>query len=202
MTRTILAVLIGSLFSLLAWTQDMTGGYEIVHPYQRVEIRGLAATAAKDGEAASVAKTAISITLSGSKLKCAPESEVSSVIEANADAPLSTLASKLSGTSCASDGQILKMTATFTPNGAIKANDLVASIKQGQPLIVEWRHSLYVLYGVIYDEHLNSDGSQNNVIRELLLIDPRYSGKQRRITFVRGKDNFDDVAGTLSMLVK
>jgi hypothetical protein len=105
------------------------------------------------------------------------------VVAVNAGSSLRALVNKLSGTSCATNGHTLRVTATFTPNGAIQGNSIIASIKGSEPLLVEWKGALYVLYGVVYDEHLHYSGRQDNVIRELLLIDPRYSDKRRFVAF-------------------
>jgi hypothetical protein len=99
------------------------------------------------------------------------------------------------------EGRTLRVSATFAPTGAIKANSVVASVMQRQPLLLERKNRIYVLYGVVYDEHLYDTGAQDNVIRELLLIDPRYSDSRRFLTFNRAKDDFADVAGIASISV-
>ncbi len=58
---------------------------------------------------------------------------------------------------------------------------------------------LYVLYGVVYDEHLYSSGRQDNIVRDLLLIDPRYSSERRFVQFQRAKDNFAEIEGIASI---
>jgi hypothetical protein len=122
-------------------------------------------------------------------------------VDANAAAFLGALVTKVSGASCAVDGRKLRVTASFVPNGAIQANSVVASLNGGKPMLVEWRNALYVLYGVVYDEHVHYSGRQENVIRELLLIDARYSDKRRLVVFVREKDNFGQVEGVASVSV-
>jgi hypothetical protein len=193
---TILLFIALSLGSLAA--QDIPDA-EVVHPYQRVTVPNLAVVTATDTSSPAVAKAALAIVLSGSKLKCGPDSQLESVVEANAGSPLRTLASKISGASCATNGRTLHVTATFTPNGAIQGDSLIASVIEGKPLLVEWKGALYVLYGVVYDEHLYPSGRHDNVIRKLLLIDPRYSDKRRFVAFERDKDNFGQLEGVASV---
>ncbi len=50
-------------------------------------------------------------------------------------------------------------------------------------------------YGVVYDEHLHASGRRDNVIRELLLIDPRYSDRRGFVAFDREHDDFAQVEG-------
>jgi hypothetical protein len=70
---------------------------------------------------------------------------------------------------------------------------------QKKPLLMEWNGTLYVLYGLIYDQHLYSSGRQDNVIREFLLIDPRYRNNKRSVTFEPNKDDFGKVKGIASV---
>jgi hypothetical protein len=175
---------------------QITPEQEVVHAYKRVTVPDLAFITATDSNAA---KAAVAIVLSSLKVKCDPSSQVESVTEANAESSLSTLSSKIAGTSCSMGGRMLRVNASFTPNAAIKANDLVASLKQNTPLLMRWQGAVYVLYGVVYDEHLFNSGKQDNVIREFLLVDPRYSDKRRLVAFERWKDDFAIVEGVMSL---
>jgi hypothetical protein len=80
-----------------------------------------------------------------------------------------------------------------------QGNDIIVSLRQDRLMLLEWRSILYVLYGVVYDEHLYSSGRQDNIVREFLLIDARYSDKRRLIAFERDKDHFAEVAGIASI---
>jgi hypothetical protein len=189
------------LLALPLAAQNDIPGAEVVHPYQRVTVPNLAVVAATDTSSPAVAKAALAIVLSGSKVKCGPDSQLESAVEANAGSPLRTLASEISGASCATNGRTLHVTATFTPNGAIQGDSLIASVIEGKPLLFEWKGALYVLYGVVYDEHLYPRGRHDNVIRRLLLIDPRYPDRRRLKAFVREKDNLAEIGGVASVSV-
>jgi hypothetical protein len=156
----------------------------VVHPFQRVTVPDLADIKASDATKPAVAKAAVAIVLSGSKVACDPTSHLNTVLDSNPDLPLRSLTVKLSGAPCMTNGMTKRVATRFTPGGAIQANNLIAALKAGSPLLFEWKGSPYVLYGVAYDEYLRSVGSQDNVIRELLLIDPRYSDKRRFITSI------------------
>lgn len=95
----------------------------------------------------------------------------------------------------------MRVKANFVPNGAIQGNSIIASMKESKPLLFEWKGALYVLYGVVYDEHLHYSGRQDNVIRQFLLIDPRYSDKRRLVSFEREQDNFAEVEGVAGVSV-
>ncbi len=174
-------------------------GYPVVHPYQRVQISNLDNISSTDTSSPAIAKAALAIVISASKLKCEHDSQLESIADANAGASLQTLVAKIAGAACSANGRRFRVTASFVPNGAIQGNAIIASLKQGRPLLVEWRGMLYVLYGVVYDEHLYSSGRQDNIVRDLLLIDPRYSSERRFVQFQRAKDNFAEIEGIASI---
>jgi hypothetical protein len=121
-----------------------------------------------------------------------------SALEAAA-ASLRMLTSKISGAVCHANDSTVRITATFVPNGAIQGDSIIASVIAGKPLLIQWHGTLYVLYGVVYDEHLRYSGSRTNVIRQLLLIDPRYSDKRHFVAFDRDRNDFADVEGMASV---
>ncbi len=180
--------------------QTDAGTAVAVHPNQRITVPNLpAVVATNDG---GVARAAVAIVLSGSKVKCDPGSPLETVLEATAGSSLQAMASKLAGASCITNSRAQRLSATFTPNSAIQADSVIASLLQGRPLLMSWKRKLYVLYGVVYDEHLYYDGSRTNAIRQLLLIDPRYSDQRRFVAFARDKDNFADVEGIASVSIQ
>lgn len=137
--------------------------------------------------------------MSAWKVKCENESQLENIADADAGTSLEKLIPKIAGVFCSADGRRLRIIASFVPNGAIQGNDIIASLKQGRPMLLEWRGVLYVLYGVVYDEHLYSSGRQDNIVRELLLIDPRYSDKRRLVAFEHDKDKLAEVEGIASI---
>ena len=198
-SRSLLAF--GFLLVSFLVAQDLPVDPEVVHPFQRITVPNLTNVTAPNSSEPAVAKAGLAIILSASKLKCDPDSQVESVADSIAGESLKTLVTKISGASCLVDGRMLRVAASFVPNGMIQANTIVASIKENKPLLIEWKGALYVLYGVVYDEHLHNSGRQDNVIRELLLIDPRHSDKRRFITFKRDRDDFGAVEGVASISV-
>ena len=174
---------------------------EVFHPNQRVIVANLPLVTAKESSASASAKAAVAIVLSSAKIKCDPRSQVESVIESNAGTSLNALISKVDGATCSSDGQSQKVNASFIPNGSIVGNNVIASILQQKPLLMQWRGAVYVLYGVVYDQHLHQSGLQDNVIREFLLLDPRYRGNRRFIVFDSKANDFREVEGVATVSV-
>jgi hypothetical protein len=173
---------------------------EVVHPNQRATVDKLPHLVAEGSGTSAAAKTLVDIVL-GVKTRCDSGSQVESAIESVSGDSLRGLINKIDGTTCSNSGQLHKVNASFTPNGAIKANDVIVSLLQGKPLLMGWKNVSYVLYGVVYDQHLFYSGRQDNVIREFLLIDPRYGDKRRTVTFVVAGNDFGEVEGIASISV-
>ena len=168
---------------------------EVVHPNIRVSVPNLSPENAADESSGAVAQAAMATVLSASNMTCDSASQLNAVLEANGGTTLRTLAEKLRGASCMTNGTIVHLSAEFTPNASIQPDSILAPILHGRPLLLRWNGELYVLRGVIYDEHLHNSGNRENVIRELLLIDPRYSDRRRFVSFDRQKNDFSEVEG-------
>ncbi len=194
--RMAVIVLIGLLPLIPAIAQDLpTPDPEVVHPNLRVALNNMPSVKVSDQSGLTVAKTAVAMVLGATKVNCDPGSQLNTVLEANAGAPLQTVAAKLSGASCMTNGKIVHVSAAFTPNGSIQADGIIAPLLHQKPLLIRWNDALYVLYGVIYDEHLHNSGKRENVIRQLLLIDLRYADQRRFVAFDRQKNDFAQVEG-------
>ncbi len=59
-------------------------GYPVVHPYQRVQISNLDNISSTDTSSPAIAKAALAIVISASKLKCEHDSQLESIADANA----------------------------------------------------------------------------------------------------------------------
>lgn len=168
---------------------------EVVHPNVRVSISNMPVVKISDQSSVAVAKAAVAMVLGATKVNCDPASQLNTILEANAEARLQTVAAKLSGASCMANGRIVHLSASFTPSESIQSDGIIAPLLHGKPLLIRWNDALYVLYGVIYDEHVHNSGKRDNVIRRLLLLDPRYADERRFVSFDREKDDFAQVEG-------
>ncbi len=175
--------------------QDVPIEGEVVHPNLRITVPNLPALTAVDQSGTAVAKAGLDIIFSAAKLKCEGSFHLESVMDGYAGPRLRTLTRQIASAPCTVDGRAARVTAWFVPNGEIQADSLIVPLAEGYPLLLRWKDVLYVLYGVVYDEHLRYNGSRDNVIRELLLIDPRYSDERRLVVFRRDKDDFTQVEG-------
>lgn len=97
------------------------------------------------------------------------------------------------------DGQKFSLQAQFTPGAPTQADPLIVSVRQGTPLMLLWRNHPYLLVGLEWDEYIAPTGNKMFIINELRLFDPTAVGKDRELSFLRGRDNPDDLNGQLAI---
>lgn len=95
------------------------------------------------------------------------------------------------------DGRHVRLELHFTSGAPVDMDSLIMGLKKQQLSMVLLRGHLYYLMGVTYDESIKTDGTRLFVINELRLADTfaRLPG----LTFARGRDNMDDIAGVVSI---
>ena len=182
------------LGALSLWAQDVVPG-EAVKPNNRVEVPDLPKIVAADNSAAEVAKAAVAIVLSAYGVTCERNSQVNSVIDDRTASSLRSLSGKVAGSTCEQEGRLLRLTSTFVPNASIHPDEVIHALDEDNPILIRWKGDLYVLWAALYDIQVYSDGHRFNVIRELLLIDPRYSDVRRFVSYKREKAAFTDIEG-------
>ena len=192
----ILIVLVSLLASTSAYCQEPVPS-EVVRPDLRVEVTNLPTLGAGEDTPAELA--AIRIVLQAENIRCDERSELETAARTVSDHSLKNLITKIAGTSCATRRGPVKIEASFVPAPEIRGDDVLATLLQRKPLLVQFQGAVLVLYGATYDEHLRSDGSRMNVVRTFVMLDPRYLARRRSVTFIRDKDNFDQIRGVATL---
>lgn len=120
---------------------------------------------------------------------------------------LQQTAAKLQGRHVLPDGRpyILgaRFYATRPSDGSIPAGSvLLSTLQSNHPLLMIWKHELYVAYGANYSEQVVQDPDGGSVIRDtverLQLFDP-VSG--HHVSFDPSKDNWDQVEGVVTLTI-
>jgi hypothetical protein len=170
---------------------------EVIHLNLHLEVHDLPHLTTQDGT--SAADVSLQIVLAAQNIHCNDHSESETVVRTVTDASLQEFTTKLAGTNCVTDTGPRKLDATFMPTSSVQADDLIAALKGNRAFLVQYKGSFMVLYGATYDAHLRSDGSRMNVVRRLLLLDPRYQDDRRWVSFRRDNDHLSDIAGFVSI---
>ncbi len=97
------------------------------------------------------------------------------------------------------DGRHVRLELRFTPGAPVNTDGLIAAVKLQQISLLLWKGHPYYLTGVTYDERIGRDGTRFFEVKELRLANT--FAKVPGVTFQKGRDNPDEITGTLSVAV-
>lgn len=191
------------MFSGFAFGQD-TGGWRLYRPNQEVRVPQLPALTARSHDPSDVLLAALGIVFNDPSICCGRDSALEDRALAADPSSLKEIASKVEGKQLLSDGRPIMITADFVPSAPSVDISLriVGPLKEKRALLMVWNSHLYVLYGAVFDEVADDTGSSQFMIHKLLLLDTRYSGSRREVTFNRDTDDLNTVKGFLFVDVK
>jgi hypothetical protein len=190
------------LVSGLALGQD-TGGYKTYRPNQELRVPQLPALAARSRDPGDVLLTSLDIAFHDPSICCGRNSALEDRPLAADPLSLKEIASKIQGRWLLSDGRPVQVTADFLPQGGTLdiSGRIIGSLAGRHPTLIVWSSHLYVLYGAVFDEVVDSVEGSAYMIHKLLLLDARYSDSRREVTFNRDTDDWGKVQGILLLAV-
>jgi hypothetical protein len=166
------------------------------YPNKEVRIADLPSVTAKSRDASDVLAASLEIILRDKDVCCGKDSALEDTVERADPKSLKDVAAKLQGRHLLSDGRPIKVTAEYVP-ATSPVSGLINALTEKQPLLMEWNSHLYVIYGVIYNTDYSAEGGRMDSILKIFLLDPRYSGQRREVTFDRQTDDWGKVQGLL-----
>jgi hypothetical protein len=191
------------MMSCFAVGQENSGGWHVYRPGQEIRVPQLPALMARTHDLSDVLLTSLDIVFHDRSICCGKDSPLEDRTLAADPLSLKEIASKVRGRQLLSDGRPIMITADFLPTmpSVDISWQIVGALRNKQALIVVWNSHLYVLYGAVFDEVGNDDGSGAFMIHKLLLLDTRYSGSRREVIFNRDTDDWGKVEGMLRLSV-
>jgi hypothetical protein len=191
------------MVSCFAFGQDTPGGWQVYRPNQEVVVSQLPALTARSHDLSDVLLTSLDIVFHNRRICCGKDSALEDRALAADPLSLTEIASKVQGTQRLSDGRDITITADVPP--AAPSVDIswwiIGALRGQHALLLVWDSHLYVLDGAVFDEVASEDGSSAFMIHKLLLLDTRYSGSRRGVTFNRATDDWGNVQGMLRLTV-
>lgn len=191
------------LVSCCAFGQD-TGGYKTYRPNQEIRVPQLPALAARSHDPGDVLLTSLDIAFHDPSICCGKNSALEERALATDSLSLKEIASKIQGRWLVSDGRPIQVTADFLPTGGTldMSRWIIGALLGRHPLLMVWGSHLYVLYGAVFDEVVDSVEGSAYMIHKLLLLDTRYSDSRRDVVFNRDTDDLSKVQGFLFVEAK
>jgi hypothetical protein len=97
------------------------------------------------------------------------------------------------------DGRHVRLELQFVPGAPTNIDTVLAGLKRQEPALLLWRGHPYYLTGATYDERIGRDGGRIFDVKEFRLADT--FSKQPDVTFQKGRDDPNEIDGTLSVSV-
>jgi hypothetical protein len=97
------------------------------------------------------------------------------------------------------DGRHVRLELQFSPGAPTDLDSTIAGLQQQRLSLLFLRGHVYYLTGVTYDEYIGANGARMFIIKEMRLADT--FALHPGLAFVNGRDNADDISGTLNVRV-
>jgi hypothetical protein len=169
------------------------------YPNREVRINDLPFVTSKSSDASDVLAASVEIILRDQEICCAKNSALEDSVQSADPKSLKDIAAKLQGRHRLSDGRPIMVTAEYVPATSLVSGTLLSTLSEKHPLLMEWNSHLYVVSGVIYNTTYTAEGARMDSILKIFLLDPRFSGQRREVTFDRSTDDWGKVEGLLTL---
>jgi hypothetical protein len=189
------------LATTLAFAQDTPSPTTVFLPNQVVRVANLPWLLAPSEDSSAVLAAALETIVHDKDVCCGKDSGLEDAV-LSAPSSLKELSAKLQGRHVLSDGLSVVVRAEYFPQSSINPRFMIKTLMDHQPMLIEWKSRIYVLYGAIFDEtrQYNPDDWQF-AIHKLLLLDVRFSGQRRETEFNNETDDWKQIQGLLTLSV-
>jgi len=179
---------------------DGAEGYTF-HPNQVIQVASLPSVVADSTADADVLTASVASAVMDPDVCCDRKSALVDQLGSVTTSSLQAVGEELRGKHYLDSGASIVISDQFWAGAAIHAEEIIATLAAQRPLMMVWKGHLYVVSGAIFDEYLYYSGANMCVIHKLLLVDTRFSGKRRHVTFDRQTDDWSNVSGLLSLAI-
>ena len=169
-------------------------------PNKEIRLTDVPWLTAKSRDLSDVLATSVEIIFRDKEVCCGKNSALEDDVQRADPKSLKDVSAKLQGRHLLSDGRPIMVTAEYVPAAEVNPGLVIGALQRKRALLMEWNSHLYVVYGVISDEILDSKtGASIDSIRKFLLLDTRFSDERREVSFTRETDDWGKVQGLLML---
>jgi hypothetical protein len=119
-------------------------------PNQMVRIANLPSLTAQSSKTAAVLATTLETILDDKDLCCGKDSGLEDAVLSSPS--LKELSAKVQGRHVLGDGLSVMVRAEYYPQSSVGAGTVIGTLMRQQPMLIEWKSRVYVLYGAVFDE--------------------------------------------------
>ena len=172
---------------------------QLVSPQSRGQRSQSAVADGAVGGPSAVLATALETILPDRDVCCGKDSGLEDAV-LSAPSSLKELSAKLQGRHVLGDGLSIVVRAEYFPKNSIDPSLTIQRLMNQQPMLLQWKSHIYVLYGATYDETRYYNGGSLFVVHKLWLLDPRYSDRRRETELI-ATDDWTKIQGILALSV-
>jgi hypothetical protein len=183
---------------LSAVSQDIPSGWVLTRPNQEIRVALLPSTSENTTD---ILAASVEVAVMDPAVCCGRKSALADEAALTEPTTLKQLGEKLRGKHYLDSGEPITVVDQYWPGTTVNAENVVGCLREQHPLLMEWNEHFYVVYGAAFDEYDYSSGVVTDVIKKLLLLDMRHSGKRRYMAFDRQTDDWSKVSGLLKLSI-
>jgi hypothetical protein len=195
-TNLVRCLVLASVATAVAFAQTSPAFF----PNQEIRVANLPSMTSPSADTSAVIATALEAILHNKDLCCGKYSGLENDVFSAAPS-LKALSAKLQGRHVLGDGLSVVVRTEYVPKSSIGSATVIRTLLHQQPMLLKWKSHVYVLYGAIFDESRDDDGTRQFLIHKLLLLDLRYSDRRREAEFNRDTDDWGTLQGLLTVSV-
>ena len=166
-------------------------------PDQEIRINGLPLVTAKSKAPSDVLAASLEIIFQNPKVCCSKGSALEEAVQSADPASLEDVAKKVKGQHRLNDGRPITITAEYLPASSLNPDELIRAIQEKHPLLMDWNSHLYVAHAIQFNRIVDQNAAITNAIHKIFVLDARFSGEGRSVSFDRLADDWSKVQGFL-----
>lgn len=184
-------------FSALSYSQtDLGPSYRFL-PSKQIRVTNLRLQNASTNSATDVLSAALSTIFNDPQVCCGKDSALGEVVLSADSGSIEDLARALQGRHMLGDGLPIFVNSLFLQPASAKPQQILAPLLENKPLLIEWNSCFYVVQGAVFSERDYENGSREYMLRQLLLLDTRYTDRRAQVSFRADSNSWRDVQGIL-----
>lgn len=190
-----------AVWAISAGAQDQPAQGYVLHPHQEIKVAPLPSIMADSRAEADVVSASVATALMDPEICCGRNSALEDQVGSISRLSLKELGAKVRGKHYLGDGSPVVIKDDYWPAASVNVEQIVGTLQAQRPLLMTWNGHTYVVYGAVFNEYVYDSGVNAHVIEKLLLLDTRFDGDRRYVTFDRQTDDWGNVTGLLSLTV-
>jgi hypothetical protein len=166
-------------------------------PNQRVRVSNLHLRTAQSTDPVATLTSTLETIFDDSKVCCGKNSALEDSVRSADPHSLRDVSGKVEGRHLLDDGHPIFVKGELLLPNSSKPEQLIATLLDNRPLLMQWNSHWYVVDGAVFNERVYDNGLREYFVREILILDPRFSDERTQTSFNCETSDWHQVQGLL-----